>query len=30
MADLPFVAHGVATFEYIEILALPDVPPTSN
>ena len=30
MADLPFVAHGVATFEYIEILDLPDVPAVSN
>ena len=30
MADLPFVAHGVATFEYIEILDRPDVPPTRN
>jgi len=30
LADLPFVAHGVATFEYIEILDLPDVPAVSN
>jgi hypothetical protein len=30
MADLPFVVHGVATFEYVEILDRPDVPPTRN
>ena len=30
MADLPFVVHGVATFEYIEVIERPGAPSAGN